>query len=138
MLRASPRSLSSPWQEDAWDRSRRSSGTSFTAFTGTDAASFDWRIELGPRLHFRVRRGDPSGMKDSSAARAPFRRILLSLCVAVSGIHPAAASAQRVESITAGSVRVEYAPRQRAMAREVMAAARTPVRFPGMGAVSVP
>jgi len=75
-------------------------------------------------------------MKRSSSTRALFRRIFLPLCLTVLGVHPAAA--QRVESITAGSVRVEYAPRQRGLAREVMAAARTPVRFPGMGLVSVP
>ncbi|HEX8246025.1 MAG TPA: hypothetical protein VF541_21095 [Longimicrobium sp.] len=40
--------------------------------------------------------------------------------------------------ISAGSVRVVHAPRQRALAMQVLRAARTPVRFPGLGAVTVP
>jgi hypothetical protein len=40
--------------------------------------------------------------------------------------------------MTAGTLRVVYAPRHRALAREVMAAARTPLRLPGMGAVALP
>jgi len=51
---------------------------------------------------------------------------------------PAAAPAQRTESATAGTVRVVYAPRQRTLARQMLAAARTPIRMPGLGAVAVP
>lgn len=46
--------------------------------------------------------------------------------------------AQTLQTLHSGSVRVVHSPRQRALAREVMAAARTPMRFPGMGAVTVP
>lgn len=48
------------------------------------------------------------------------------------------ARAQQAEALTAGTLRVEYAPRHRALAREVMAAARTPLRLPGLGAVPLP
>jgi len=61
---------------------------------------------------------------------------LIWTCLAL--LFPAAALAQRTESATAGTVRVVYAPRQRALAREVLAAARTPVRMPGLGVVAVP
>ena len=72
--------------------------------------------------------------------RSTFIRSLLGALLALASslsIHTAAKS-QATEAITSGSVRVVYAPRHRALAREVMAAARTPVRFPGMGAVAVP
>ncbi|HSU17906.1 MAG TPA: hypothetical protein VLK66_27610 [Longimicrobium sp.] len=46
--------------------------------------------------------------------------------------------AQATEAMSSGSVRVVYAPRQKDLARRVLAAARTPVRFPGLGAVAVP
>lgn len=46
--------------------------------------------------------------------------------------------AQSFDTISAGSVRVVYAPRHRALAREVMAVARTPLRLPGMGPVVLP
>ena len=49
-----------------------------------------------------------------------------------------AARAQAADSLAAGTVRVVFAPRQRVLARQVLAAARAPVRFPGLGAVSVP
>src|SRR4051812_41898926 len=64
------------------------------------------------------------------------RRALFAL-----GILLAAGSrllSQSSEVLTAGSVRVVYAPRHRALAREVLAAVRTPLRLPGMGAVAVP
>jgi hypothetical protein len=48
------------------------------------------------------------------------------------------ARAQAAEVMSSGSVRVVYAPRQRDLARRVLAAARTPVHFPGLGAVTVP
>jgi len=71
----------------------------------------------------------------------PFaRRLLLAAWFAVGALVPTAgpARAQVVDSLAAGSVRVVFAPRHRALARQVMAAARAPVRFPGFGAVSVP
>jgi len=46
--------------------------------------------------------------------------------------------AQAGEVTSSGSVRVVHAPRQRELARRVLAAARTPVRFPGLGSVAVP
>lgn len=64
------------------------------------------------------------------------RALIRRLCLAL--LLPAAALAQRTESAAAGTVRVVYAPRQRALAREVLAAARTPVRMPGLGGVAVP
>ncbi|HET7462931.1 MAG TPA: peptidase MA family metallohydrolase [Longimicrobium sp.] len=51
---------------------------------------------------------------------------------------PSPSPAQQMETMTAGTVRAVYAPRHRALARQVLAAARTPVRFPGLGAVAVP
>jgi len=48
------------------------------------------------------------------------------------------ARAQTSETLQSGSVRVVYAPRQRALARDVLAAARTPMRFPGLGVVAAP
>jgi hypothetical protein len=49
-----------------------------------------------------------------------------------------ASRAQQPDVLASGSLRVAYAPRHRALAREVMAAARAPMRFPGLGAVSLP
>jgi hypothetical protein len=68
------------------------------------------------------------------------RRLLLAACLAIGALVPGADElrAQAVDSLASGSVRVLYAPRHRALARQVMAAARTPVRFPGLGPVSVP
>ena len=74
----------------------------------------------------------------------PFRRILrLSLAVLsfVPGSIlplPTPASAQATVAIRDGTVRVVHAPRQGALARQVLRAARTPVHFPGLGAVAVP
>jgi hypothetical protein len=60
------------------------------------------------------------------------------LIVAAATLTCSRITAQATESLAAGSVRVIYAPRHRAVAHEVLAAARAPVRFPGFGAVSVP
>ncbi|HEX8903502.1 MAG TPA: hypothetical protein VF771_01530 [Longimicrobiaceae bacterium] len=74
----------------------------------------------------------------------PFRRslrpVLASISLAFSTILPLAsrADAQATEAIAAGTVRVVYAPQQRALARRVLAAARTPVHMPGLGAITVP
>jgi hypothetical protein len=77
-------------------------------------------------------------MTRSFAVRGRFRRLLLAFFLTAPAVCPTPALAQRVESITAGTVRVVYVPRQRALARAVLAAARTPMRLPGLGAVSVP
>jgi hypothetical protein len=75
---------------------------------------------------------------DYGAVRPSWNR-LLSLAIIVCGLLVwSPARAQTSETLESGSVRVVYAPRQRTLAREVMAAARTPMRFPGLGAVSVP
>jgi len=68
------------------------------------------------------------------------RRVLLAAWFAVGALVPTAGPvrAQAVDSLAAGTVRVVFAPRHRALARQVMAAARAPVRFPGFGGVSVP
>jgi len=66
-----------------------------------------------------------------------FVRIFLALCLPATTLAQTTL-AQRTESLTAGTVRVVYAPRQRALAREVLAAARTPMRLPGLGMASVP
>lgn len=69
------------------------------------------------------------------------RSIRLALLAAVAAVvllfdaHPASG---QLEVTTAGSVRVVHAARHRGLAREVMAAARTPLPLPGMGAVAVP
>jgi hypothetical protein len=64
------------------------------------------------------------------------RRTLAGAAALVLAVSPPARA--QTESLASGSVRVVYAPRHRAFARDVMEAARTPVRFPGLGAVSVP
>lgn len=68
------------------------------------------------------------------------RRALAGVCaaLALACVRAGPVRAQAVDTLAAGSVRVVYVPRQRALAREVLDAARTPVRFPGIGRVSVP
>jgi hypothetical protein len=63
----------------------------------------------------------------------PFLSIVVSSLLACSP-----ARAQASDTIGSGSLRVVFAPRQLSLAREVLAAARAPIRFPGLGAVSVP
>jgi len=70
------------------------------------------------------------------SALPSLRRALAAAAALVLASHAPAAA--QTEALADGSVRVVYAPRHRAFAREVLAAARTPVRFPGLGAVSVP
>jgi hypothetical protein len=73
-----------------------------------------------------------------SAHSTAFRRLVSRALLALAVLAPVSAHAQSTAVIRSGTVRVVYAPRQAALAREVLAAARRPMRFPGMGAVSVP
>lgn len=66
------------------------------------------------------------------------RSILLAAATFASAMVASPSAGQGMEAIASGSVRVEYAPRHRAVARVVLDAARRPVRFPGFGAVSAP
>lgn len=53
-------------------------------------------------------------------------------------VSPPPAPAQATETLTQGTVRVVHAPRHRPLARQVLRAATTPTRFPGLGPVSAP
>jgi hypothetical protein len=70
--------------------------------------------------------------------RPSARSVLARLFVLVGFVLAPPCRAQRMEVASAGSLRVVYAPRHRALAREVMAAAQAPLRLPGLGTVSVP
>ncbi|HKP76826.1 MAG TPA: hypothetical protein VJT67_14950 [Longimicrobiaceae bacterium] len=65
--------------------------------------------------------------------RRPF---LLSCVLALAAAVPCVA--QVAEMVTVGSSRVVYAPRHRALAREVADAARVPLRLPGIGPAMLP
>lgn len=67
-----------------------------------------------------------------------FALAFLTLSLGSTLAPPSPGLAQATEAMTAGTVRVVYAPRQRALARQVLRAARTPVHFPGLGAVTIP
>ena len=70
---------------------------------------------------------------------SPARLARAALALLALALAPArGARAQGMEMTTAGSVRVLHLPRHLAIAGQVLAAARTPVRFPGIGPVSVP
>ena len=62
---------------------------------------------------------------------------LLCVLLAIAAAAPSLAQ-QGMESLAAGSSRVVYAPRHRALAREVAAAAQVPLRLPGLGSVTLP
>lgn len=66
------------------------------------------------------------------------RVIAAAVAVLIALFSPASAPAQAMESLASGTVRVVHAPRHRGLARQVLRAATTPVRFPGLGPVAAP
>ncbi|HET7228868.1 MAG TPA: hypothetical protein VFJ16_02570 [Longimicrobium sp.] len=66
------------------------------------------------------------------------RPLLVAATLMLGLLAPAPAPAQAMEALASGTVRVMYTPRHRGLARQVLASARTPVRFPGLGPVAVP
>jgi hypothetical protein len=65
------------------------------------------------------------------------RRLLAGGWIALCALVPPL-RAQAVESVASGTVRVDAGPRHRALAREVLSVARTPMALPGLGRVAAP
>jgi hypothetical protein len=89
------------------------------------------------QLHFSATPRDRSSMIRLPAL-SRLRHLAVAALLAWCTVAPVRGNAQAQEAMSAGTVRVVYAPRQRELARQVLQAARTPVRFPGLGAVSAP
>lgn len=85
-----------------------------------------------------MRRGaEAAGSGRDSLVRV-LRRTLAAAIVAAAALFPSAHPAAAQETLRSGTVTIDFAPRQRGLARQVLAAATRPFRLPGLGSASAP